>query len=48
MVGTPLKRAPLDPVLILVVAAGLVAVASAWRGRVGAGKRSGSVVAEPG
>jgi hypothetical protein len=26
MVGNPLKRAPLDPVLILVVAAGLVAM----------------------
>ena len=48
MVGNPLKRAPLDPVLILVVAAGLVAAVSAWRDRAGAGRRPARWWREPG
>jgi hypothetical protein len=33
MVGNPLKRAPLDPFLILLAAAGVSTIASALRGR---------------
>jgi 4-amino-4-deoxy-L-arabinose transferase-like glycosyltransferase len=48
MVGNPLKRAPLDPMLILVVSAGLVAAVGAVRRRAGAGRPPRAMVAEPG